>query len=330
MYNATAHCIDRTDHITAQDRREAARPVLAAWLKCVDEMCRDRQLQDFEHRLACIIAGLPSANVGRCWPGQAWLAAQAGRCERTIRSSLGRFARVGLLKVERGGQGRTSVYVLCIDGKPLFDVERQGVADLDRQSLADLERQLDAAPYEPLKSFEREASSPTPPQGQGERIIDLEEERQRRASKPYDRALDGEVLGPIMTFNDIWSASGAVGKPGPAMAIWHRLSKTDQAAITELTRRNGDKLDTGGIWLCTWLASRAWRAPPLDRGAADTSSFFADVAGVAAELWAGCMATSRSSRKWVSAEDVDWVDVCRAHGHAPTLRDKRGGWTFDE
>ena len=70
----------------------------------------------------------------KCWPGQAALAGLLCCSERSLRSYIAELALRGLVKVERRGQGRTNVYILCgIDRQPASDQDRQPASGLDRK-----------------------------------------------------------------------------------------------------------------------------------------------------------------------------------------------------
>jgi hypothetical protein len=223
--------------------RATARPLILAWLKSVEAKVRTKKLKDLDYRLAVILTNFPSANDGKCWPGQKYLAGQAGRCERTIREALGRLENEGLLKTRRGGQGYTSCYTYAIDGCEVFDRQRDSA--LDRQQAAALDRQQAAAKPSELKPTEQE-SPPTPSHRAD--VIDLVAERR--------------VRRPAITGYEFLDSCHRVKgcRTGPALAEWSRLSTEDRQAIWRIIERDG-AIDLEGLdmWAFTYLKSRTWK-----------------------------------------------------------------------
>jgi hypothetical protein len=129
-----------------------------------------------------------------------------------------------------------------------------------------------------------------------------------------------------MTFNEFWAASGCVGKSGPAFAAWQKLTREDRRAIGDFAARNGGKIDTDGLWAGNWLQGRRWEAPRLQRPKSRAEEIEEAVARAAALMEKEWQPVR--SERWVHGDDPEWPEVCRAYGHAPTLKDNRGGWTF--
>src|SRR5215207_4386147 len=100
------------DHLRARPNvgksaaaRNAARPLLAKWLREVKSKIRDGHLIDFDLRLAEELLNYPSANLGYCWPGLERLETKLGRTVRSLYSRLKSLIEVGLLTKARGGRG---------------------------------------------------------------------------------------------------------------------------------------------------------------------------------------------------------------------------------
>jgi hypothetical protein len=106
--------------LTEQAKR-AGRQKLAVWLRSVDARIDSRELIDFDGRLARALTKFPSSVLeGHCWSGQLRLSRSLSKSDRTVRRSIGRLERCGLLLALQRGRGRTARYVFCIDRLPVF------------------------------------------------------------------------------------------------------------------------------------------------------------------------------------------------------------------
>ena len=81
-----------------------------------------------------------------------------------------------------------------------------------------------------------------------------------------------EILGPI-TFEELWNGTGGEGPAGFASAEFRKLSKADLCTIGNILRQEG-RIDTGGMWLGTWLRGRHYEHGAL-RGARTGEGFSA-------------------------------------------------------
>jgi hypothetical protein len=75
------------------------------------------------------------------------------------------------------------------------------------------------------------------------------------------RPLEGELLGPAITFDQFWEASSQRGEPGFALAMWNKLSRADHRAISDCLRDG--VINDDGMLAGTWLKHRRWEVPPL-------------------------------------------------------------------
>lgn len=242
--------------------RARARPILREWLRRVEHHVLAGKLGPLDLMMAKELTNYPSANEGRCYAGQERLGAAVGKCARTARSSLKRLCQAGLLTSKRGGPGRTSSWMLCINAKPIFgntdaeaerqfsDQDRKQVAGLDRKQVADKPSEPDPIEHKP---------SPQPPAAQAEmpQAVRLKEGE-------AERVLHGDVLGPEgePTFEEFWKAiRHNPGPSGPALVAWRKLSADDRRSIGNQLGPYG--LDLEGTWACTWLVARRWTAPSL-------------------------------------------------------------------
>ncbi len=104
-----------------ESAKRVGRQRLALWLRTVDARIDSRELIDFDGRLARALTKFPSATLeGHCWSGQLRLSRSLSKSDRTIRRSLARMERRGLLLTLQRGGGRTARYVFSIDRKPVF------------------------------------------------------------------------------------------------------------------------------------------------------------------------------------------------------------------
>jgi hypothetical protein len=67
---------------------------------------------------------------------------------------------------------------------------------------------------------------------------------------------------PIPTFEVFWACcTEPRGPVGPARAAWMKLSDLDREEIGKLVFGH-HLVEASGVWVCTWLKSRGWEAPP--------------------------------------------------------------------
>lgn len=88
---------------------------------------------------------------------------------------------------------------------------------------------------------------------------------------PALASLDGEVLGPgdDLTFEKFWEAvtGDDIGKPGPALAVFRKLSLVERQEIADVIRRER-RICIQGYWASNYLLARGWKQP-LPRAAKD-------------------------------------------------------------
>jgi hypothetical protein len=277
------------------EARRRARPLLNYWLRKVERAVVDKKLQPVDYLMAKELTNYPSANQGRCYPGQTRLGKKLGICDRTARRSLKRLCNEGLLQCKRGGPGRTASWTFCFNKTPIFggpmfsgSEERSHEAALsapDQTPVSDLERTpVSDKPYEP-DPFERKPFPPTPqrPCGgdQQANAASLGEQSWPPATEPQaamrhalvaafesgcpKEALHGEVLGPEISFADFWNGtrrhSSSRDKEGWARAAWKKLSREDRCVLG--TMMNEGRIDLNGMYTGNWLANRVWEEPAL-------------------------------------------------------------------
>jgi len=104
-----------------ESAKRVGRQRLAVWLRAVDARIDSLELIDFDGRLARALTKFPSATLeGHCWAGQVRLSRSLSKSDRTIRRSIARLERCGLLLALQRGRGRTARYVFAVDRKPVF------------------------------------------------------------------------------------------------------------------------------------------------------------------------------------------------------------------
>ncbi len=109
----------RAEHIT-ESVKQAGRKRLGIWLRHVEAKTELRELIDFDGRVARAMTKFPSAVIeGHCWVGQLRLSGSLARSDRTLRRSIARLERCGLLLVRQRGARRSASYIFCINGKPV-------------------------------------------------------------------------------------------------------------------------------------------------------------------------------------------------------------------
>jgi Helix-turn-helix domain len=132
-----------------QSAKRTGRRRLAIWLRSVDAKIESGDLIDFDGRVARALTRFPSSTLeGHCWVSQARLSRSLARSERTIRRSIARLERHRLLHVRLRGAGRTSQYLFCRGGEPVFpnlsrlihaterDSDRTKMSGLDRTRMS--------------------------------------------------------------------------------------------------------------------------------------------------------------------------------------------------
>jgi hypothetical protein len=278
------------DSASLAESRKLARPILRQWLRRIELDVMAGQLAPLDVLTAKELCNYPSANHGRCFAGQQRIAAAIGSCARTVRSSLKRLIDRGFLSSRRGGQGRTSTWLFCVNGRLIFgsdaflpikttvaansissSLDRKDVAGLDRQHVAD-------KPFEQTKPIEQ-----NPP------LSPIAEE-----SNPV--VLQGEILNDAMTFQEFWLASGRQGSEGYARSEWRKLSVQDVAAIADHFRF-GSRRKRSSVWSGTWLRDRVWlevrqESADVEHEVAPAPRFIH--ADVGSDLWRQASAARRS------------------------------------
>lgn len=264
------------DGVTRAEARRRARPILRHWLRLVGQGVADGALSPTDYLLAQALTHYPSANYGRCWAGQQRLADTLGRTTRTIRTSLTRLCRAGLLAGKRGAPGRTAVWTFCDGGAPLFGgnvvtqkttLKQRNNSAQDRKFSSGLERKKTSA--KPLEQYPLEQEPPPYPPAQAQ--ADPPQGNRDVETLAGSAPLEGEVLGPetLLTFDEFWrSILGGKGKLGPAIAAWRGLSDDDRRAIRARIGPLG--LNTEGMWACMWLSERRWERDPLNTSDLDS------------------------------------------------------------
>jgi hypothetical protein len=226
------------------EARKRARPILRAWLNRIEHYVAAGKLSEVDYRTAKEMTNYPSANFGRCFAGQERIGHNLNRSQRTVRESQSRLRQAKFLSKIGGAPGKTATWFFLVDGISIFN-ERAFVPTLlidgqiaaqDRQISAGLDRQTSAAkPIEQDEPIEQEP--PHSPQPETERVA--------------------EIIGPIITFDEVWRASRKRGAEGFARTEFRKLDQCDLITLTECIR-SGRADFRANVYVGTWLRDKVW------------------------------------------------------------------------
>ena len=272
------------------EARKRARPILRAWLRRVELYVMAGQLRSVDYMVAKEMCNYPSANQGRCYAGQERLGAAVGATSRTARASLKRLRDRELVDCKRGGPGRTASWTFCVNGKPIFSgvaflptkiapIEEQRFSAQDRKGCSGPDRLGCSAKPSEQDPVERNPS-PLPPTTASEcgTSVGLPSE--------VSKAVDGEIITGVISFQEFWLSAGRSGHEGFARGEWRKLSSSDKAAISDRLQRDG-RLDLRRLWAGTWLRDRVWEEvpPPIQPEGSFGPRSFPKYAEPGSDLW---------------------------------------------
>jgi DNA-binding transcriptional ArsR family regulator len=265
-------------------RRKARkpRPAKYVWL---DYIKAHTKLGDYPHLsrrlivdLAELLSLFSSFSAEGVYAGRANLGRRLGVSPRQVSRGLAALADMGYLKVTRRGP-TTNLMTPTINGKRLFPIAGEVLSgpavqskvhtDLNGWATQSPEMSGPEGPPSLLKlesnlQKQRPPQTPQPADPSADHTAEPSGETASGLPRKEDQigvALVGDVITPDqIAFQDFWAASGMVGKIGPAMGTWNKLSKSDRRAIADIILRDG-VIETGGVWAYTWLVNRCWEQP---------------------------------------------------------------------
>ena len=154
----------RRDHSA---RAQAGRKLIREeWRPVIDEMIWDKKFLRADQWFADALTAFPSSTTsGYLWASQTTLAEKMGASVSTVERCVRRFKNAGLLEVRRRGTGRSAIYILCVEGEPLFpnskrqESKRKTRPDPSRLTVQDPSRMTDQTPPDPSRMTDKSCKS---------------------------------------------------------------------------------------------------------------------------------------------------------------------------